>query len=138
MKPSHKDENGALPDPRIAEAINRRIKDETLPCALAFDIAATLGVEASQVGSTADLMEISLSKCQLGLFGYSPVKKIVAPRLPENGSVTEAIREGLVENRLPCVTAWKIAADFGISKLALAGACEAAGVKIKPCQLGAF
>lgn len=138
MKHSNRDETGAPPDPHISEAITRRTKDGTLPCALAFDIAADLGVEPSQVGTTADLMKISLSKCQLGLFGYSPVKKIVAPRPPENVSLNDAIRESLVKNRLPCLTAWKIAADFGVSKLALAGACEAAGVKIKPCQLGAF
>jgi len=44
----------------------------------------------------------------------------------------------MVDERLPCAAAWDIAAQAGISKMALSAACEALGIKIKPCQLGAF
>lgn len=138
MKKSKKIDSGTQPDPLIAQEIHLRTIKGALPCAVAFDIAATLGIAPSQVGNTADLMEVSLSKCQLGLFGYMPNKKIVAPRTPEKAAVTDAIRGGLVNDRLPCTTAWSIAADCGISKMAVARACEAMNVKIKPCQLGAF
>jgi hypothetical protein len=138
MKRSDKNDRGTQPDPVIVEEIRRRTIKGDLPCAVAFNIAATIGIDPSRVGHTADLMNVSLSKCQLGLFGYTPNKKIVAPRTPEKAAVTDAIRRGLVNDRLPCATAWNIAADCGISKLAVANACEALNVKIKPCQLGAF
>jgi hypothetical protein len=90
------------------------------------------------VGKTADLMEYRLVKCQLGLFGYKPGSDILTPATPENPAVVEAIRNGLVDGRLPCKTAWKIAADHDVRKMTVSAACEALGIKIKPCQLGAF
>jgi hypothetical protein len=69
---------------RIKDQIDRRAKNNALPCALAFKIADELNVSAAEVGKTADLLEIMLVKCQLGLFGYSPEKKIVKPQTPEN------------------------------------------------------
>jgi len=138
MKKPVKNGNAFRPDPNIAERIRQSLKGGTLPCAVAFDIATTLGVAPSQVGGTADSMNVSLSKCQLGLFGYAPNKKIVKSRPAGNPAISDAIRGGLLEDRLPCATAWSIAIDHGISKLAVANACEAMGVKIKPCQLGAF
>ena len=138
MKKSEKDLKGFEPDPDIVERIRQSTKSEALPCAVAFEIAKSCGVAPLQVGRTADSMRVSLSKCQLGLFGYKPNKKIVKQRPAEEVSISDAIRDGLVENRLPCATAWNIATDFNISKLSVANACEAMDVKIKPCQLGAF
>jgi hypothetical protein len=138
MKISEKNLNNFEPDPNIMEKIRQSTKSGALPCAVAFDIAKSFGVAPLKVGRTADSMSVSLSKCQLGLFGYKPNKKIVKQRPAEKGSISDAIRDGLVENRLPCKTAWSIAADCNISKLSVANACEAMEVKIKPCQLGAF
>ncbi|MFZ0130945.1 MAG: hypothetical protein WAK95_00270 [Desulfobacterales bacterium] len=130
--------NDARPDPAIARDITARLKKEGLACAVAFDIARKLGCAPAQVGRTADLMQIRLVKCQLGLFGYTPQKKIVDSRLPPEPALGEAVRSGLVDDRLPCEAAWHIAAQFGVPKMTVSSACEALGVKIKPCQLGAF
>ena len=138
MKKSKSDDSRTQPDPLIANEIHKRVKAGPLPCAVAFDIATTLGGAPSRVGKTADSMNVSLSKCQLGLFGYTPNKKIVESRTPEQPAVTDAIGGALVDDRLPCAKAWEIATGCGIAKLAVANACEAMGVKIKPCQLGAF
>ena len=138
MTKSKSDDSRTQPDPLIAENIHKRSKKGALPCAVAFDIAATLGIAPPLVGRTADLMNVSLSKCQLGLFGYTPNKKIVAAHPPQQPAVADAIRGNLVNDRLPCAEAWNIATNYGISKMAVANACEDMGVKIKPCQLGAF
>ena len=119
------------------ECLNRGLTDK-LPCAVAFDISGVLKVPPHEVGQTADLMELHLVKCQLGLFGYAPQKKIVKPLAVVDADLKDAIREGLNENRLPCIAAWRIADIFGVHRLQIAGACEALGVKIAPCQLGAF
>ncbi len=36
-------------------------------------------VALAEIGVTLDLLEIRIGKCQLGLFGYKPVSKAVAP-----------------------------------------------------------
>ena len=123
---------------RIRDFINRHTENNELPCALAFKIADELNVSAAEVGITADMLEMMLVKCQLGLFGYSPSKKVVKPNAPENQSLELAIRDSLVEGDLSCEKAWEIARRFDVPKMTVSAACEQLKIKIKPCQLGAF
>ncbi len=83
-------------------------------------------------------MNYKLVKCQLGLFGYKPDKKMLPPQDTTNQDVKNAIQKALVDERLACKSAWEIAARFQVPKLTISGIAEAMGVKIKPCQLGAF
>jgi hypothetical protein len=138
MRISDKYENDNQPDPVITQEIQVRLRNDALPCAVAFDIAGKLGCTPAEVGRTADLLHVNLVKCQLGLFGYKPQKKIVDSRMPQEPALGDAIRDGLVDDRLPCQTAWRIATQFGVPKMTVSSACEALGIKIKPCQLGAF
>lgn len=139
-KKSFSEKHGAdqKPEDFIKQEILNRIKDNTIACAVAFDIANALDVTPGRVGRTVDLMNIRLIKCQLGMFGYSSQNKIAKPADHVDTGLAEALRSGLVEGRLPCQKAWEIAARFKIPKLAVGSACEALGIKIKPCQLGAF
>ena len=125
-------------DERIRDRINHHAKNNELPCALAFKIADELNVSPAEVGTTTDLLEMMLVKCQLGLFGYSPSKKIVKPKAPENQNLERAIRDALVEGDLSCERAWEIARSFDVPKMTVSAACEQLKIKIKPCQLGAF
>lgn len=122
----------------IEQLIAEKVKMNDLPCAVAFDIAATTGMSPADVGRYADENKLRLVKCQLGLFGHTPEKKIVKPADAVAPDLEAAIRKALVNDRLPCKSAWMLAEQFGIAKLAVSGACETLGVKIKPCQLGAF
>lgn len=125
-------------DPAITEQIKEKARDGEVACALAFQIADALGVSPADVGKTLDLLELKLSKCQLGLFGYRPDKKAVKPKPAENHQMEKAIRDALVDGKLACRDAWRIAGRFKVPKMVVSGACEALGIKIKPCQLGAF
>ncbi|MGD9226203.1 MAG: hypothetical protein PVF26_06865 [Desulfobacterales bacterium] len=122
----------------IKDHIDRQAKNNELPCALAFKIAKELNVSPAEVGKTADLMETMLIKCQLGLFGYLPEKKIVKPRTSENQNLESTIRDSLVEGKLSCERAWEISRSFNVSKMTVSAVCERLKIKIKPCQLGAF
>lgn len=128
----------AQPDPMLAKEIQKRVKDQALPCAVALEVANDLKASPQEVGKTADLLNISLSKCQLGLFGYKPNKKIVKAENTTNQDLIDAIKGSLLNDRLPCEAAWKIAARFKATKLKVRDACQANGIKIKPCQLGVF
>lgn len=133
-----KHESNAQLNQEIKDHIVRQTKNNELPCAVAFKIAAELNVSAAEVGKAADLLEMMLVKCQLGLFGYTPEKKIVKPQASENPDLTSAIQDGRVDGNLSCENAWEIARRFDVSKMKVSSVCEQLKIKVKPCQLGAF
>ena len=133
-----KHSSGSKLDQKIAQALEKRTADGRITCADASDIADELGATMKEVGLAIDLMEIEISKCQLGLFGYSPQKMVVKPAETVQAGLEKAIRGALVDDRLPCASAWSIAKTSGIPKMAVSSACEALKIKVKPCQLGAF
>ncbi len=128
----------ALPEAAIQAQIQKRLKGGDLPCALAFAIAKDTGHLPGDVGRAADLMGIRLSKCQLGLFGYKPDKKIVTAAESVEAALQEAVSGSLKDGKLPCEAAWRIADTLEISKMAVSAACEAMKIKVSACQLGAF
>jgi len=125
-------------DEQIEAAIQERAREGMLRCAAAFRVAKELGVTPLAVGKAADALEVRLVHCQLGLFGHGERKRIVEPAEEVPPELEQAIREGLVEGRLPCATAWAIATRFRMPKLHVANAAEKLKVRIGPCQLGAF
>jgi hypothetical protein len=128
----------ALTDPEIALAVKQKMINGTVTCTDAATIAADLHKTMQETGVVLDILEVSLSKCQLGLFGYENPKKIVTPALSVGKEMKAAITKGLLNGRLSCEAAWKIAAALALPKIDVSSACEALKIKIKPCQLGAF
>lgn len=128
----------AKPDSLIKNEVLKRTHNNEVPCAVALEIAKELRVSADAVGMTLDLINYRLVKCQLGLFGYQPKKKIVKPQHTVTEDLKDAISNALIQGRLSCKSAWDIASRFQIHKMKVSGACEAMGVKITHCQLGAF
>jgi len=122
----------------IVDALKKQISESEISCAAAHKIARDLGETPSEVGVTMDFLEVRIAKCQMGLFGYKPEKKVVKPagNIPE--PLKEAIRGQLENNRLSCKAAWDIAERFNLKKIEVSAACETLGIKISPCQLGAF
>ena len=135
---SQKHDPDLRPDPGIEKALRKRAANLEIPCTLAFEIAEELHVEPKEIGRTADALDIPIVKCQLGLFGYKPVKKILKPENAPNREIEVAIKGSSVRNRLSCERAWQIAAQFNTSRLTISNVCQANSIKIKSCQLGAF
>jgi hypothetical protein len=125
-------------NPRLVSAVKEKTKGNELTCAMAFDLANEFQVSAEEIGFTADRLEISITRCQLGLFGYIPVKKIARPAESFPPDLEEAIRSALVDDRLPCKSSFDIAKDFKTAKIRVSAVCETLGLKISSCQLGAF
>jgi hypothetical protein len=122
----------------IAEAVNQDSSEGKISCAAAFKVANQLNATPGAVGATIDLLEIPIIKCQLGLFGYGPVKTRVKAAEKVSPALEQAIREALVHGKLPCASAWEIAKKFKIAKMEAASACEALKIRISACQLGTF
>lgn len=130
--------DGTTPDPALATALRERAVDGRLTCTVAHAVADAFKVAPAEVGKTADLLELRIVECQMGLFGYSPEKRIVKAA----DTVSQELRDQLdrlgSDGRISCATCWKIAETLGIEKMAVSSACEALGLKVKHCQLGAF
>lgn len=135
---ARKQDPNYIPDPALVQAIRASLKNGMLPCAVAFKIAGEMQLPPLEVGKAADFQEIPLAKCQLGLFGYLPEKKIVKAETEASPELLDALKAALENDRLPCAALWPIAAQFKLTKMKVSAVCEGHAVKIKPCQLGAF
>jgi hypothetical protein len=130
--------SGEAVDPRVREALQSRAKESGLACAAAFAVAEEIEISPKAIGEAMDQLQISIIKCQLGLFGYRPEKRIVKPAESVSADEEKAVRQALVNGKLPCATCWQLAEAFGKTRLGMASICEKLSVKIGPCQLGAF
>ncbi|AOY58731.1 hypothetical protein [Desulfococcus multivorans] len=129
---------GTVLDPRIAAALKTRIQEGGVSCAAAHAAASELGVSPGDVGRAIDLMELKIAKCQLGLFGYTPEKKIVKPAQTVSPELKAAIQKQVQDDRISCKAAWDIADTLGIPRMEISAALEALSIKVTPCQIGAF
>lgn len=125
-------------NPRIAEAVRQNAANNRISCASAHKIADETDTTPAEVGVVLDLLEMRITNCQLGLFGHSPQKKAVKSSETVSPELEKAIRNTLKDNRISCLSCWRIAARFDIARMDVSAACEALEVKIGPCQLGAF
>ena len=132
---------GTTLNEQIAKAIREKSHGGALACGTCEKISKELEVKISEVGITADLLEIKIIKCQLGLFGWgekpnhgedirtadsiSPEMKSALEEAAENGVVT-------------CATLWSIADRLGAKRKVVSAACETLKLKIRACQLGTF
>lgn len=128
----------AVLEEELAQALRGEIREGCISCAAAHRVAERLTRSPIEVGRALDLMEVRLTRCQLGLFGYAPQKRIVEAAEQWDPPLENDIRTALHDDRLPCLAAWSLAERHGLSRLAVANVCEALGIKVRPCQLGAF
>jgi hypothetical protein len=124
------------------EAIQAALLEAQLPCARAFSAANKLGIAPACVGVLANELDIRISRCQLGLFGYGPKSEgkhriaVAVERLPQD--LCDAIRGSLVAKRLPCCAAWRISEELSYPRLLVSSVAENLGIRISNCQLGCF
>ncbi len=129
-------------DRSIPEALQQKLtsiaENRRLSCSKAHQLAQETGFSAADIGRAADLLELRLTGCQLGLFGQSRKKEKLDNTTKPGAELQEALRKGLKEERLSCLKAWEIAARLKLKKTDITTACENLKIKISPCQLGAF
>jgi len=109
---------------------------------LAHKLAGEWGVMPEALGPAAKEVGISITCCQMGLFGYgpkgTPSYRVVraADHCPED--LTVEAKAALVDGRLPCRAAWALAKLHGLTYRRMGDVLEALSLKVKPCQLGQF
>ena len=123
---------------KIEEMIRTYPEKDRLPCAVAHYIAASLHVSPEEVGDVATAMKVKLCLCQLGLFGYGrkgmSSYKILGRPVEIAQEIVDRARDGVI----PCKELWRIADETGIFRPEAGNAADSLGLKIIPCQLGAF
>ena len=124
--------------PGLADAVLAKSKEGKIKCSQAFGVASELLVRPIEVGRAADLQELRITHCQLGLFGYGDKKKAVAPADRIRPDLEESVRNALENERLTCAEAWRIAEVCHVPKMDVSALCERLHIKIGSCQLGAF
>ena len=126
-------------DTALAEEILEKEKEGRITCAAAHMIAKRHGCLPKKVGVNIDLLEKRICKCQLGLYGYGSKKgKVVDASSEVAPDLKKAIGDAMEEGRINCKSAWNVADRLGLAKMDVSNACEALGIKICKCQLGAF
>jgi len=132
---------GEVPNSRIAKSVVAHLVSGKLSCAAATLVAKELGVPLSEVGKTADLMEIRVYGCLLGLFGQEELageKKLITTVESVPDEMKQAILSRSVGDAMDCLTTWQIAEETGCGLTKIMSYCEKLGIKITRCQLGAF
>lgn len=127
----------------IREMIETYPERDKLPCAVAHYIASRLGIEPLDVGRAATMLGRTLTFCQLGLFGYgrkgkSAYKIIGRPVELAEDVVRQIKRKATDQQIIACRDLWEIADAKGVIRCEVGNAADALGLKITPCQLGAF
>ena len=125
-------------DEKISSFIKSKAKENNLTCAAAHKAAEELGVSPGKIGIQADLLEFRITMCQVGLFGYKGGAKKIDPDFDIPSDMEAALDKANDDGRLSCFDCWNIAKDLKTKKIDIASACEKKGIRIKPCQLGAF
>jgi hypothetical protein len=132
---------GLRPNEQIVKAIREKSSGHELACGMGEKISKELKVDLAEVGITADLLEMKIKKCQLGLFGWG--------KKPDHGkdihaadSVSVEMKRALEEvaknGAVTCAGLWAIADRLGVERKVVSAACDTLGLKIRVCQLGAF
>jgi hypothetical protein len=134
-----------LPDTKVNEEIANAIREKCpgreLACGMGEKISKQLKVSIGEVGITADLLEMKIMKCQLGLFGWGK-KPSHGKDIHTADSVSVELQSALekvTENgAVTCAATWAIADRLGTERKAVSAACDALNLKVRECQLGAF
>jgi len=127
---------------KIGEMIAIYPEKGKLPCAVAHYIAAYLTLDPIEVGRVATQDGTRLYQCQLGLFGYGrkgkSEYKITGRKVEVDQEVLDLIKAHVTDGRVSCARLWEIADSKGIIRAEAGNAADALGIKVTPCQLGAF
>lgn len=135
---------GKTLDKTIAITLSASAEKGQLTCSAAHRAAAQLNVSPEEIGMNADLMELRLTRCKLGLFGYGTDEsagktgKSLDPDIEISMSLDRELDQKSSSNIISCKRCWEIAARFEKSQQEIGSACEKKQIRIKPCQLGAF
>lgn len=133
-----KKHSGVQLNQAIIQRILQASSNGRLTCASAHRLAKAQNCLPKQIRKQADLLELRISQCQLGLFGYGQNKKKFNSGTDISSKLKDRILDVQCDGIIDCKTCWEIAKEFKISKIDMGSVCEQLEIRIKSCQLGVF
>jgi hypothetical protein len=131
--------SGSAVAPRLHRALQSAAVAGRLSCSRIHTLSRELGVSPQEAGKAADLGNIRISKCQLGLFSHAPSAPTDLTGLQQIDATLESAVRGALENgRLPCAVAWRLAKTHAVTRREMGQYTQKMAIKISTCQLGAF
>ena len=128
--------------PEITDALKKKAVEGRISCAAVHAIARSFHMQPWKVGVQADLMELRLTQCILGLFGHERENQGNRKNLNSHVHLSSELKEALLkqanDNGISCIECWGIARQLKLKPSHISSACEKMGIKIKSCQIGAF
>ena len=125
--------------PKLADALGEKAVKGRISCAAVHAIAKSFNIPPYEVGVQADLLELRLTRCILGLFGHDHGKrKNLDFQVHISSALKEALLKKVKDHKISCIECWEIAKRLELKPAHVSSACEKMGIKIKPCQIGAF
>ena len=122
----------------LEKQINESLLEGKLSCPVAFKVAKKAGVPTREVGEKADELGIRISNCQLGCFGAKKATHTDLIGVQVSEKTAAAIRESLVEGKLPCASAHELARQMKISRKKVGDTATQLHIHVSDCQLGCF
>ena len=123
----------------VAETVSTSLVDGYLPCAVAFKVARKLRVSPGEIGEAANSLKIRIIDCQMGFFALKKTPYDESDTTEYAGKVrAEEMEASLLDGRLPCAEAFKIARRLKVAPKEVGHAANKLKVNIAPCQLGCF
>ena len=123
---------------QLADMVKASLKDDYLPCAVAFKIAKEAQVPKVAVGEMIDRLGIRVTNCQIGCF---KVEKTI-----HDNSTHQALDDRIVSklnalkenNELTCANVFDLAQRLKSTPMVIANVANLRDLKIYNCQLGCF
>lgn len=127
-----------IPDPILSEQVKIRFSTGDMPCASAFKASDELNISTRTLGLYADVLDIRLSTCQIGLFGHGKGVKLIKTLDRVDSALEKDIRERTTDGVIACKDVFDLARAHKTSKVDVGSACQTLGIKVKHCRFGAF
>ena len=112
--------------------------NKRIACRAAHEIAHELKCPPLKVGQTADLIEIRINRCQLGLFGRKESDAQSLSKGDVRQEIKTAVKSAVSQGKIACSVCWQLADQLDLSRHEMGRLCDALKIKVSPCQLGAF
>ncbi len=122
----------------LENAVRTSLKEGYLSCLVAWSIAEKYRVPRIAVGEIADRLGIRITDCQFGCFRVDKTPYDESSRKNIDNRAVAVLESLKGKGRLGCDEVFGLARRHKIRPAALAGAMNAAGLKISDCQLGCF
>ncbi len=135
---SEKHDSKRIVDEKLKEMVLEKSKNGSISCSAAHKISSLAGVSPAEIGFVIDMLEVRLTHCVLGLFGYPDGKPVKTSPKESKPEILNSIKETASDKHLSCLQAWNIADNLKVGRLSVSREAESKGYRINECQLGAF